>query len=152
MEIDELSNEGCIDAVSAVGIKYIQTLNLDANTSVRFVQAGIPQNTVPDWIENPRSHPEKAGPLAREVLRQMLEAGGLLQRLARAEIDEQSRSQGQSITGVLMGGMFLMALASKLSYSRQNGIEIAPGFPQLAEVLDKVAKILSSVTITPNSG
>lgn len=90
------------------------------------------------------------GPIARRALNEMLESDNeRLRQLIRAGIAEHQVKQAQivDLTIVAVGGGILLGLAvlSKIKYSKDKGWELEPGFPQLAEVLDKAGKLVDKV-------
>ena len=90
---------------------------------------------------------EECGELARTALLAMFNSSD--RRAARlvelAVRDLTVEGQAEPIT-LIIGGTFLLALAlaSKVSYSKKDGFGLKPGFPGLAKVLEKGAKLVSA--------
>jgi hypothetical protein len=148
MSLENLSDDGCVAALSLVGVRVLSRAQLDLKTSAAFVRASADGAAIPQWAEHPAQHLAVSGPVARFVLKAFLEGDDeRLQRLARGAIAEQEGAAGQVVEWIVAGG-FLIALAilSKTSYSKEKGLELAPGFPDLAKVLDDAAKLLSAAT------
>ncbi|QHN03043.1 hypothetical protein FTO74_06410 [Granulicella sp. WH15] len=152
MDLSKLSNETCVAVLAQVGEKYVKNAGYDARTVDKMVDVTVRSEVskLPDWYSDPTQSIDTTGPLARRLLEEMLDSGD--ERLATLVQNEIRQAQSQvgkaQIVDLLVGGGFLIALAviSKLKYSKDKGWELEPGFPQLAEVLDKAGKLVEKIT------
>jgi hypothetical protein len=160
MTVDDLSNESCIEVFAKVGQKYVGNAGYDAPTASALLRAvvapDLPQP--PPWLDHPES-PGTFGPIARRLLKEMLDSEDQrLRKLVNAAIAEQATKKGQivDLAVLALGGGILLSLAiiSKIKRTKDKGWEIEPGFPGLAEVLEKAGKLLDklqSATSKPGS-
>ena len=152
MDLSKISNETCITVLAQVGQKYVKNAGYDARTVDKMIDVTVRSEVseLPAWYSDPAQSIDEAGPLARRMLEEMLNSED--DRLSTLVQNEVSQSQSQidkaQIVDLLVGGGFLIALAviSKLKYSKDKGWELEPGFPQLAEVLDKAGNLVGKIT------
>lgn len=149
VEVARLSDEAAVAALGAAGEKYVRGAVKDVPQLGTVIRAFIEmEDPTVLTIEN---DPKAAADLARLALNAMLEAGPVdprAARLASEAIEAQKVVTGQAepITTILVGSYFLaLAVASKVSYSRNQGWKLNPGFPGLGNVLGKAAKLVSAI-------
>jgi hypothetical protein len=152
MPLDQLSDESCIAILASVGAKYVDHAGYDSKTAAKMVEAVVQGeiSELPTWLTHPSTAVETSGPIARRALHDILESDhARLPVLVQAGIAEYQGKQGQVIDLAVLtvGGGILLGLAvlSKLKYSTHGGWELEPGFPQLAEVLEKAGKLIDKV-------
>lgn len=158
-ELDRLTtDEGALHALARACVIYAQRHELDVRTLRRTVTAIVAveaaPGTLPDWATGDAApDPKQAGPLARRVLREMLDsppAEGLHAAAADAiaeELGGRPHLVDPLTLGIGAGVLLGLALLSKWSWSRKEGHKFEPGFPELDKVLGKVGEILSKLPL-----
>jgi len=144
MSLNELSPEGCIAALELVGERYASRSQLDLTTSAAFIRAAADGEAIPEWTTNPGKNVAVSGPAAKAALKVLLEGDDArLRSLANGAIAEQEAAGGQVADLIIAGGFLVaLALASKVSYSKADGLKMDTGFPGLSKVLEQAAKVL----------
>jgi hypothetical protein len=151
--LKDLSDEGCLAVLAEVGQKYVNNAGYDSRTAAIMVDAMVRTEikNLPVWYNDPASSISASGPVARRALQEMLNSGNeRLVTLVCSGIAGQETKKGEviGIDDLVVGGGILISLAvlSKIKYSKEKGWEIEPGFPQLAEVLDKAGNLIDKMT------
>jgi hypothetical protein len=150
MTPDQLSSETCIAVLSDVGDKYVKNIGYDPRTVSGMIEAMVRSelSTTPLWLNQPNLAIDTFGPIARLVLKEMLDSeDDRFRDLVNKSIARYEREEGQVILEIMVGGGILIGLAviSKIKYSKDRGWELEPGFPGLADVLDKAGNLVGKL-------
>jgi hypothetical protein len=149
MAADELTDEACIAILADVGNRYVGNAGLDTETTVKLLvaMAQAENRPIPGWVEGGDVPVDKIGPLARQAIEIALASDDTrLRELTDKAIEKYRGPHGQvvDLAVLAVGGGILLALAiiSKVKYTKKKGWELEPGFPGLADVLDKTGGII----------
>jgi hypothetical protein len=158
MSVETLTDDACIAILAQVGTQYVGNTGLNADTTVKLVvaMAEADGKAIPGWILGKDMQATEAGPKARAALEAALASDDKrLRDLTSKAIEKYSAPAGQVIDLAIIaaGGGILLALAiiAKVKYSKKKGWEIEPGFPGLADVLDKAGSIIKAATGVPDT-
>jgi hypothetical protein len=158
-QVASLSDEGAVRVLERVAERYLKGAGVDVRQMAAVTEAlvGIEAPDAAKALATPGiSEAREKGIMARNALAMLLDGGDeRAARLAREALADTARAKGQAepIT-VAVSGVFLLALAvaSKVSYSKKKGWEVAPGFPGLTGVLGKAAKLISAASGAADRG
>jgi hypothetical protein len=157
MTPDQLSFETCIAVLSDVGQKYVKNIGYEPRTVSSMIEAMVRSEVpkTPGWLSQPEDHVDDFGPIARRVLKDMLASeDDRLRDLVNRSITQYEKEEGHIIIEMMVGGGILIGLAviSKIKYSKDRGWELEPGFPGLADVLDKAGNLIGKLNPVSSAG
>jgi hypothetical protein len=146
--ISTLPDAAAIAALDAATKRYLQLSGVAIPQLAAITQALFEIEAPEGVTALDRSTREEKGELARQALTQMAVSDDRRAvRVAEIAIRECiTTAQAEPVTIIIIVGSFLLGLAvvSKITYDSKKGVGLKPGFPGLAEVLDKAAKLVSA--------
>ena len=146
-DIAGLSDEAAIRALEAATLKYLELSGVAISQIAAITKTLFEVEAPQGMAALEQSSLSEKGALCKQALAAMMEsddrrAARLAEQVVR---DSIATGQLEPIT-LIIGGTFILSLAviSKVTYSSSKGWEVRPGFPGLAPVLEKAAKLISA--------